>query len=820
VDCGGGTCGACANSKKCSVGADCVSLSCSGSPQKTCQAATCADNIQNQGESDADCSGPCTKCGQGKKCAAPADCLSGVCTGLVCQAPACNDTVQNGAETDADCGGGTCPKCGSGKKCVVAADCVAGVCTAGFCQAAGCSDGVKNGTETDIDCGGSCAACADTKLCSIAADCVSLVCSGNPKRCQTPTCSDGAKNQGESDADCGGPNCSKCIAGKTCGSAADCQSSVCTGGLCIAATCSDGVQNQGESDKDCGGPNCSKCIAGKACTGNTDCQSGVCSGNVCQAPTCGDHVKNGAETDIDCGGGTCAACAAGLHCAGGSDCTSLNCVSTVCVAATCSDLIKNQGETDKDCGGPNCGKCAPGKTCLGGNDCQSLICQAGTCTTPTCADGVQNQAETDVDCGSAACPACATGKKCGVDGDCNNARCAVCCGNTYKTCQPQTCSDNLKNQNETDTDCGGVCPHCGPGKACLVNNDCDCLKCSGGLCASPVCGDGIKCGNEACDDGFHDACGTCNSNCQQVIDGNDIHNCRCADATAEQTGGTHGCITNPPYYCIFYSFYNNMVGCGGSVAWGSRNAQCGVGYTACTAQQWVNNRNGNGPSRDFWVNEPLHYQGPGDGDCAALVSGGTTCFVSGQQMRVCSGTAADADGNTCAWANCGLGTNTPNQYFGGCGGTGGTLCCPKVGCADGTNEQAFYGGMVGCGGSVLYTDRATLCASGWVPCNSKQWEQRRGGMAPTHHYWTDDPLRWISGGTSASCAVSLTTGNNCGANSWMRVCYEGSNPAAGGVADPEGNTCTWVGCGEETNTPDEYFGGCGNNQAGTLCCLP
>ena len=34
----------------------------------------------------------------------------------------------------------------------------------------------------------------------------------------------------------------------------------------------------------------------------SDCQSGVCTGGICQAPTCNDGVRNGSETDVDCGG--------------------------------------------------------------------------------------------------------------------------------------------------------------------------------------------------------------------------------------------------------------------------------------------------------------------------------------------------------------------------------------------------------------------------------------------------------------------------------------------------------------------------------------
>ena len=41
-----------------------------------------------------------------------------------------------------------------------------------------------------------------------------------------------------------------------------------------------------------------------------------------------------------------------------------------------------------------------------------------------------------------------------------------------------SCTDNARNGNETDTDCGGSCGRCGVGKACLVNADCASGACS------------------------------------------------------------------------------------------------------------------------------------------------------------------------------------------------------------------------------------------------------------------------------------------------------------------------------------------------------
>ncbi len=140
---------------------------------------SCSDGVKNGSETDIDCGGGvCTSCADTKMCAAGADCQSGVCTGFICRAPSCNDLVKNGNETDVDCGG-TCAPCGTGKICSVATDCTSRVCTGGTCRASSCNDLVKNGNETDVDCGGTCAPCGIGKICSVNTDCSSGHCTNH-----------------------------------------------------------------------------------------------------------------------------------------------------------------------------------------------------------------------------------------------------------------------------------------------------------------------------------------------------------------------------------------------------------------------------------------------------------------------------------------------------------------------------------------------------------------------------------------------------------------------------------------------------------------
>jgi hypothetical protein len=127
-----------------------------------------------------------------------------------------------------------------------------------------------------------------------------------------------------------------------CSVASDCQSGVCTGGICQAPTCVDGVKNQFEGDIDCGGGSCPLCNDGDTCNGNLDCQSQFCASGICQTPSCSDGIKNGAETDVDCGGDTanccgwpvCADCNFGQDCSVAADCSTGACIGGQCDCGT------------------------------------------------------------------------------------------------------------------------------------------------------------------------------------------------------------------------------------------------------------------------------------------------------------------------------------------------------------------------------------------------------------------------------------------------------------------------------------------------------
>lgn len=47
---------------------------------------------------------------------------------------------------------------------------------------------------------------------------------------------------------------------------------------------------------------------------------------------------------------------------------------------------------------------------------------------------------------------------------------------------PVRCSNGLKDDNETDVDCGGACAACLPGRSCEVDTDCEYGRCVDRLC--------------------------------------------------------------------------------------------------------------------------------------------------------------------------------------------------------------------------------------------------------------------------------------------------------------------------------------------------
>jgi hypothetical protein len=127
---------------------------------------------------------------------------------------------------------------------------------------------------------------------------------------------------------------------------------------------------------------------------------------------------------------------------------------------------------------------------------------------PTSTDQIKNGDETDVDCGGpGTAPRCGTDKTCVAGTDCTDKIC------TSGHCAPPSYTDTEKNGSETDLNCGGdgTKEHaCAAGKSCKVHSDCASNGCDyAGRCAPrPSCTS--KNGGDTClkADGTTESCCT------------------------------------------------------------------------------------------------------------------------------------------------------------------------------------------------------------------------------------------------------------------------------------------------------------------------
>ena len=125
----------------------------------------------------------------------------------------------------------------------------------------------------------------------------------------------------------------------------------------------------------------------------------------------------------------------------------------------------------------------------------------------TCSNGVKDDNETDVDCGGP-CGSCSLGESCTSSTDCISNNCVS------GVCTSANCNDNSKNGDETDVDCGGsLCGPCDVGESCDYNVDCTTNYCNNeSICEETSCTDSVKNGGETDVD--------CGGPCDPCINGN------------------------------------------------------------------------------------------------------------------------------------------------------------------------------------------------------------------------------------------------------------------------------------------------------------
>lgn len=155
----------------------------------------------------------------------------------------------------------------------------------------------------------------------------------------------------------------------------------------------------------------------------------------------------------------------------------------------------------------------------------------------------------------ASCQRCAKGKcKPQPDGGACGAG-SVCAGGSCRSVPP-TCSDGLRNGDETDIDCGGSCPSsCANGQTCAADKDCDSGHCVSLVCRECAitgnCAPGRICTGGACCtvDGFEaeHACTDngqcCSGNCATHAFGRTCRPAGCLPTGGDCSAGATACCS-------------------------------------------------------------------------------------------------------------------------------------------------------------------------------------------------------------------------------------------------------------------------------------
>ncbi|CAF1490260.1 unnamed protein product [Adineta ricciae] len=222
---------------------------------------------------------------------------------------------------------------------------------------------------------------------------------------------------------------------------------------------------------------------------------------------------------------------------------------------------------------------------------------------PCCTDRMKNQDESDIDCGGLYCPKCRDMKKCTSPNDCLSNVCI------NSTCIPSpSCRDQIRNQNETDIDCGGrTCQKCQDMKTCNVS--CDCLSdvCINNTCIpSPSCLDQIQNQDETDIDCGGRTCPKCP----------DMKKCTYPQDCLSDICINNICIPSPSCWDQIQNQDETDIDCGGSICLKCHDTQhCNI-PSDCLSGVCINNECIPSPS----CQDQIQNQDETDVDC-----GGSIC---------------------------------------------------------------------------------------------------------------------------------------------------------------------------------------------------
>jgi hypothetical protein len=260
----------------------------------SCGDPTCDDGFENGAETDTDCGGPdCGACDVGDSCDLDSDCDSGDCSGGVCQPLVCTDGDGDGVCDEID----NCLACHNPGQEDADGDGL------GECWRCDWCDGPGTDTDWDSHCDGvdNCPDHWNNSQADSDGDGIGDMCD-NGDEPPPPSCDD-ADDDGVCDDEDNCPNVANADqadwndngVGDACGDPPPPPE----------PTCDDGTRNGDETDTDCGGPTCAACGLGADCSLNSDCESDICSGGVCQLLACEDttparYFTGGLHSPINC----------------------------------------------------------------------------------------------------------------------------------------------------------------------------------------------------------------------------------------------------------------------------------------------------------------------------------------------------------------------------------------------------------------------------------------------------------------------------------------------------------------------------------------
>jgi hypothetical protein len=307
-----------------------------------------------------------------------------------------------------------------------------------------------------------------------------------------PNVSQGAACNQNNGTQCNGMGaCVQCITAANCGTATDCRSFACNGGMCQTNDVMQGTPVPNQTAGDCKVVQCNGIGGTETVNANSDVpvDGNQCTGDVCMNGMPSNPNLNAGTACSQMGGtqcngmGSCVQCVVAADCGVATECRSFTCATGMCQQNNTNVGTPTSVQTGGDCRRNECDGSGnivnaifDSDVPVDGNQCTADVCTTGTPSNPSepintpCSQNGGQRCD-----GITTCVECNTGNQCAS---------LVCLNNA---CQTATCSDLVKNGSESDVDCGGpTCGTCANGKTCNVNGDCASGNCSGGICAPPV----------------------------------------------------------------------------------------------------------------------------------------------------------------------------------------------------------------------------------------------------------------------------------------------------------------------------------------------